>query len=316
MVRVAAGRGKSGKGLGKGGKVSTQRHRNIKGITKPDIRRLARRGGVKRISAQIYDNARNALKDFLTDTLKDVIAYVEYERKKTIGVMEILLALKRRGQTLYGFEGQPPLCLSTIGAGIFKLTVEDEKRILKRWKTLFAAHKPLKTNDIEETLNSNEADDKDDMKISNSNEYHRTKKTSNSLNIYHRIEERLRLIALVIDLIAMAAGSVLHNGCNDIDADKGSNKESDKDLEKYFGGYGTNNVNGDDRNYESDKDYEYEARSNEDGECEEYFEMMSFESNKNNECEIFEYIDLNSRRNLEKLLENEVYYVEILQPNY
>ncbi|RHZ71857.1 hypothetical protein Glove_251g34 [Diversispora epigaea] len=113
MVRVAAGRGKSGKGLGKGGKVSTQRHRkllreNIKGITKPDIRRLARRGGVKRISAQIYDNARNALKDFLTDTLKDVIAYVEYERKKTIGVMEILLALKRRGQTLYGFEGQPP----------------------------------------------------------------------------------------------------------------------------------------------------------------------------------------------------------------
>lgn len=48
------GRGKGGKGLGKGG---AKRHRkilrdNIQGITKPAIRRLARRGGVKRISAR------------------------------------------------------------------------------------------------------------------------------------------------------------------------------------------------------------------------------------------------------------------------
>ena len=46
-----SGRGKGGKGLGKGG---AKRHRkvlrdNIQGITKPAIRRLARRGGVKRI---------------------------------------------------------------------------------------------------------------------------------------------------------------------------------------------------------------------------------------------------------------------------
>jgi histone H4 len=47
--------GKGGKGLGKGG---AKRHRkilrdNIHGITKPAIRRLARRGGVKRISASM-----------------------------------------------------------------------------------------------------------------------------------------------------------------------------------------------------------------------------------------------------------------------
>ncbi|KAL0612463.1 hypothetical protein AAY473_019095 [Plecturocebus cupreus] len=47
-----SGRGKGGKGLGKGG---AKRHRkvlrdNIQGITKPAIRRLARRGGVKRWS--------------------------------------------------------------------------------------------------------------------------------------------------------------------------------------------------------------------------------------------------------------------------
>ena len=55
------GRGKGGKGLGKGG---AKRHRkvlrdNIQGITKPAIRRLARRGGVKRISGLVYEEVSN-----------------------------------------------------------------------------------------------------------------------------------------------------------------------------------------------------------------------------------------------------------------
>jgi hypothetical protein len=54
-------------GLGKGG---AKRHRkilrdNIQGITKPAIRRLARRGGVKRISGLIYEETRGVLKTFL-----------------------------------------------------------------------------------------------------------------------------------------------------------------------------------------------------------------------------------------------------------
>uniref|UniRef100_A0A453LKQ6 Histone H4 n=1 Tax=Aegilops tauschii subsp. strangulata TaxID=200361 RepID=A0A453LKQ6_AEGTS len=59
-ARRMSGRGKGGKGLGKGG---AKRHRkvlrdNIQGITKPAIRRLARRGGVKRISGLIYEETR------------------------------------------------------------------------------------------------------------------------------------------------------------------------------------------------------------------------------------------------------------------
>lgn len=55
MTNIHTG-GKGGKGLGKGG---AKRHRkilrdNIQGITKPAIRRLARRGGVKRISASKF----------------------------------------------------------------------------------------------------------------------------------------------------------------------------------------------------------------------------------------------------------------------
>ena len=38
---------------------------NLSGITKPAIRRLARRGGVKRISGLIYEETRGVLKIFL-----------------------------------------------------------------------------------------------------------------------------------------------------------------------------------------------------------------------------------------------------------
>ena len=38
---------------------------SVKGITKPAIRRLARRGGVKRISGLIYEETRGVLKIFL-----------------------------------------------------------------------------------------------------------------------------------------------------------------------------------------------------------------------------------------------------------
>ena len=51
-----------------------KRHRkilrdNIQGITKPAIRRLARRGGVKRISGLIYEETRGVLKIFLESEL-------------------------------------------------------------------------------------------------------------------------------------------------------------------------------------------------------------------------------------------------------
>ena len=64
QTSTMTGRGKGGKGLGKGG---AKRHRkvlrdNIQGITKPAIRRLARRGGVKRISGLIYEETRGVLK--------------------------------------------------------------------------------------------------------------------------------------------------------------------------------------------------------------------------------------------------------------
>ena len=51
---------------------------NIQGITKPAIRRLARRGGVKRISGLIYEETRGVLKVFLENVIRDAVTYTEH----------------------------------------------------------------------------------------------------------------------------------------------------------------------------------------------------------------------------------------------
>ncbi|OHW91379.1 histone h4 [Colletotrichum incanum] len=89
--------------------AGAKRHRKIakdciRGITKPAIRRLARRGGVKRISAMIYDDARSALDAWLRDVLRDCITYTEHRGAKTITIYDVLHALRRKGTPIYGFD--------------------------------------------------------------------------------------------------------------------------------------------------------------------------------------------------------------------
>ncbi|OBZ79797.1 Histone H4 [Grifola frondosa] len=89
------------KGLGKGG---AKRHRkilrdNIQGITKPAIRRLARRGGVKRISGLIYEETRGVLKIFLENVIRDSVTYTEHAKRKTVTALDVVYALKRSGRT-------------------------------------------------------------------------------------------------------------------------------------------------------------------------------------------------------------------------
>ncbi|XP_068112402.1 histone H4-like [Hyperolius riggenbachi] len=139
-----SGRGKGGKGLGKGG---AKQHRKVlrdniqgitkpairrlarrggvkrisgliyeetrgvlkvfleNGITKPAIRRLARRGGVKRISGLIYEETRGVLKVFLENVIRGAVTYTEHAKRKTVTAMDVVYALKRQGRTLYGFGG-------------------------------------------------------------------------------------------------------------------------------------------------------------------------------------------------------------------
>jgi histone H4 len=108
--KFSGGRGKGGKGLGKSTQGAGKRHRkvlrdNIQGVTNPAIRRLARRGGVKRISGLIYEETREVLKKFLEHVIRDAVTYTEHARRKTVTAMDVVYALKRQGRTLYGFGG-------------------------------------------------------------------------------------------------------------------------------------------------------------------------------------------------------------------
>merc|ERR1712062_642375 len=98
QTKTMSGRGKGGKGLGKGG---AKRHRkvlrdNIQGITKPAIRRLAIRSGVKRMSGLIYEETRGVLKGFLENVIRDAVTYTEHAKRETVTAMDVVYALKRQ----------------------------------------------------------------------------------------------------------------------------------------------------------------------------------------------------------------------------
>jgi histone H4 len=103
------GRGKGLRGPYRGvGAGGIRRHRkilrdNIRGITKPAIRRLARRGGVKRISDLVYEETRGVLKVFLENLIRDAITYTEHSQRKTVTTNDVVHALKKQGRVMYGF---------------------------------------------------------------------------------------------------------------------------------------------------------------------------------------------------------------------
>lgn len=102
------GRGKGGKGYGKVGAKRLNRKalkETILGVTKPAIRRLARRGGVKRISSLVYEETRTVLRGFLETVVRDSVTYTEHAKRKTVTALDVIYALKRQGKTLYGFGG-------------------------------------------------------------------------------------------------------------------------------------------------------------------------------------------------------------------
>ena len=76
----------------------------ILGITKGDIRRVARRGGVKRISVGIYPYTRDILFSWLQGVVRDSLIFMEHANRLTVRATDVVYALKRRGQNMYGAE--------------------------------------------------------------------------------------------------------------------------------------------------------------------------------------------------------------------
>jgi histone H4 len=97
---------KNGKGIGQGGSKRIKGKMlkgNIQGISKPGIRRLARRGGVKQLSGMVYEETRSVLKTFLERIIREAEIYTTHARRKTMTSNDVVYALKREGITMYGF---------------------------------------------------------------------------------------------------------------------------------------------------------------------------------------------------------------------
>lgn len=108
MHPLGLGKSLGGKGLSKS-LGHAKRHRIpgkdvISGITTPAIKRLMRKGGIKRVSSTCFPVVRAELRSFLERVVEAAAVYTEHAKRKTMTAMDVVYALKRRGQTLYGFE--------------------------------------------------------------------------------------------------------------------------------------------------------------------------------------------------------------------
>jgi histone H4 len=76
---------------------------NSAAVSQGSIRRLARRAGVKRISAPVYNDVRAVLHTFVEDVVRSACALTEHAKRKTVSASDIVQALRRRGRVLYGY---------------------------------------------------------------------------------------------------------------------------------------------------------------------------------------------------------------------
>lgn len=101
-----AGKGKMGKQASKG-KAKRTIKKSPAGfdfqITKGALRRLAKRGGVVRISDNSYNAVREFADSMLVRVTRDSIIYAEAAKRKTVTAMDVVYALKKNGKTLYGY---------------------------------------------------------------------------------------------------------------------------------------------------------------------------------------------------------------------
>ena len=94
-------------GKKRGGK--TTKKAGFGAISNGGIKRLARRAGVKRISADSFGAVREYYERFLERLVSNALNYCEVGNRKTIQAQDVIYALKLQGRNLLGYvyESKP-----------------------------------------------------------------------------------------------------------------------------------------------------------------------------------------------------------------
>jgi len=72
-------------------------------ITKPAIKRVAQRAGVKRLRGVVYDDARDMLEVFLTKLVRDARLYTRSRGRITTNCADVLCALENNNCSTYSY---------------------------------------------------------------------------------------------------------------------------------------------------------------------------------------------------------------------
>ena len=81
----------------KSDKSETKRHRKMGSdiISRPALRRIAHRGGVKRIAGNTYEIAREDIENMMHNVIKSAVQCVKYAKRHTLMKKDIQFALAR-----------------------------------------------------------------------------------------------------------------------------------------------------------------------------------------------------------------------------
>ena len=71
-------------------------------IRAPAIKRLARRGGVKRMSLDTYEEIRNIASKYVRDILQNALVVTRHAGRKTVTAKDIVFSIQQSGHSVYG----------------------------------------------------------------------------------------------------------------------------------------------------------------------------------------------------------------------
>lgn len=97
---AAKGKSKAAKGIAKRHRKQASQAGNI---SKPAIRRIARRAGVRRVGGGCFKEINTAATEYIRDTLSIACVYALHAKRKTITCSDILYSLKRMGIKYIGY---------------------------------------------------------------------------------------------------------------------------------------------------------------------------------------------------------------------
>ena len=81
--------------------ASSRKHPNS--FSNGGIKRLARRAGVKRMSADSFATIRDSAERFLDKVVANALLYTECAQRMTVYPQDVVYALKLQGRNLYGY---------------------------------------------------------------------------------------------------------------------------------------------------------------------------------------------------------------------